>query len=403
MIEPRPLGAFARRQRMPVVTFELARQIGRIGLDEAFLREEPQMLVGAHRQSVISAWDRLTPHYPIRYLHGGGYPSIDAVKQCREPHRRWSGIVQIAETSIDHRPLDFASWRHSLQKICGDLEVDRLPHMPFEGQVRARDVFGCSGVLVGCNGGRVTRSYRAARRSDPIYFLIVQLKGSGRMIQGVEEAHLSAGDMTLIRSEAPSEFIFEGFSRQLSIHLPKGLLEGRMLGRPTRAGRAISGHNGAGRVIRAMLSSADEDALGLGLRGLLATQLIDLVACVAAESVVPDGEGSKAYEVHLGQVIELIERRLSDSELTIDDVAKQYGLSARHLQRLLASRGTTFSRLVRERRLQHCAEDLHQARLRSASITDIAFSWGFNDMTHFSRAFRKQYQSSPREYRRRAL
>lgn len=299
--------------------------------------------------------------------------------------------------------FDFTGWCSSLRGICGDLEVDRRPHSQFEGQVLKRDVFGCSAVEVGCNVDRVTRSYRTARVSDPMYFLILQIEGASRMIQGSEEALLSAGNMTLIRSETSSEFVFDGFSRQLSVHLPRRLLDARSLGRPLHAARTFSGDGGAGRVVGAMLAAAEEEALGRGLSGLLASQLLDLVACMAADSTRGEGTGSKIYDIHLDQLFELIERRLSDPDLTIDDIASEYGLSMRHLQRLLASSGTTFSQLVRERRLHKCAEDLHQPRLRSASITDIAFSWGFNDMTHFSRAFREKYRASPREFRRRAI
>ena len=37
------------------------------------------------------------------------------------------------------------------------------------------------------------------------------------------------------------------------------------------------------------------------------------------------------------------------------------------------------------------------------SISDICFRWGFNGSAHFSRAFRKEYGLSPREYRRQQV
>jgi AraC-like DNA-binding protein len=35
-------------------------------------------------------------------------------------------------------------------------------------------------------------------------------------------------------------------------------------------------------------------------------------------------------------------------------------------------------------------------------ITEIAFGWGFNELTHFSRAFKERYGVSPRDWRHRS-
>jgi AraC-like DNA-binding protein len=35
------------------------------------------------------------------------------------------------------------------------------------------------------------------------------------------------------------------------------------------------------------------------------------------------------------------------------------------------------------------------------SISDIAFQWGFNNVSHFSRTFRAQFGIAPREWRER--
>jgi hypothetical protein len=55
LIQPRPLGPFACGQRMPVIRIQFFNKAGRIGLDEAFLRQEAQMLVGAHMLNTIAA------------------------------------------------------------------------------------------------------------------------------------------------------------------------------------------------------------------------------------------------------------------------------------------------------------------------------------------------------------
>jgi len=41
--------------------------------------------------------------------------------------------------------------------------------------------------------------------------------------------------------------------------------------------------------------------------------------------------------------------------------------------------------------------------LRRKSIARIAYGWGFSDMAHFSRCFRRAFGASPREYRQSAI
>jgi AraC-like DNA-binding protein len=71
----------------------------------------------------------------------------------------------------------------------------------------------------------------------------------------------------------------------------------------------------------------------------------------------------------------------------------------RYVHVLMRDTGRSFSRYLLERRLERCCEALQSKADRSCSITEIAFRWGFNDMSHFSRVFRGRYGLSPREFR----
>jgi acetamidase/formamidase len=61
--------------------------------------------------------------------------------------------------------------------------------------------------------------------------------------------------------------------------------------------------------------------------------------------------------------------------------------------------GQNFSGYLRQRRLERCRAELVDPLYDKMSISDICFRWGFNDPAHFSRAFREQYQMSPRAFR----
>ena len=50
-------------------------------------------------------------------------------------------------------------------------------------------------------------------------------------------------------------------------------------------------------------------------------------------------------------------------------------------------------------RFKRSASDLSNPHLQQESITSIAFKWGFTDSAHFSRAFKKHFELSPKDDR----
>lgn len=92
----------------------------------------------------------------------------------------------------------------------------------------------------------------------------------------------------------------------------------------------------------------------------------------------------------------LVRDRLPSGEPSQDDVARALGLGRRTLQRRLAAYGATFAALVADVRLELAKAWLRDARW---SITEIAFSLGFADVSGFSRAFRKWTGKAPSEWR----
>jgi AraC-like DNA-binding protein len=74
-------------------------------------------------------------------------------------------------------------------------------------------------------------------------------------------------------------------------------------------------------------------------------------------------------------------------------------MSSRHVNNLLAAQDQSFGRYVLARRLDQCRRNLADRSLSHRQISEIAFAWGFNDQSHFSRAFKERFGLSPRDYR----
>ena len=74
-------------------------------------------------------------------------------------------------------------------------------------------------------------------------------------------------------------------------------------------------------------------------------------------------------------------------------------MSARSLQRLFESEGTTFSGFVADARVAEAHAALCDPKQQDRSIADIALDCGFGDISYFNRRFRSRYNASPSEVR----
>ena len=98
----------------------------------------------------------------------------------------------------------------------------------------------------------------------------------------------------------------------------------------------------------------------------------------------------------LRQVIEIIEKHISDSNFNAVMLSKKVGMSRMQLYRKLRGlTNQTVHEFIRSIRLKRAVQLLEQKKL---TITEVAFEVGFNDLTYFARCFRKQYHKSPSEY-----
>jgi AraC-like DNA-binding protein len=102
-------------------------------------------------------------------------------------------------------------------------------------------------------------------------------------------------------------------------------------------------------------------------------------------------------------VIEYIEAHLRDPELSPASISAGLRVSPRYLRTIFASGGEKMGAYILRRRLEECARQMGSAAWNAHTLTEIAFSWGFNSAAHFTRTFNEKYGMAPREYRKLAL
>lgn len=112
-----------------------------------------------------------------------------------------------------------------------------------------------------------------------------------------------------------------------------------------------------------------------------------------------DNEGGpSAYDI-----VELLKLMLpaylDEGTTALSDVAEIAGVSTRTLQRRLALIGLSYSDILDTVRYEHASQLLRDTDCR---VIDVAFSSGYTDPAHFSRAFRRMTGVTPRQFREQA-
>lgn len=152
----------------------------------------------------------------------------------------------------------------------------------------------------------------------------------------------------------------------------------------------------ASRLLLTVWHAVEQD---IGVDGCDAAEaLLQLIAHGYA-GAVQAASADEVRKLRCEQVKEIIGAQLRNPALTVQAVAEEAGVTTRYLQLLFAQEGECVSEYIRRERLRGCLLDLRNGELAARSITDIAFSWGFNSAAHFSSVFRKEFGVSPREYR----
>lgn len=237
--------------------------------------------------------------------------------------------------------------------------------------------------------------------SQDAYFAVVHLSGDYRLQQDGREVFLRPGDMVLYDATLPHRIRCPRQFSKLIVSIPRPLLRERIAGIEHCTALRIPGHAGIGAVAANLIRSAADQAERLSSREFseLSDCCLDLLSLALAGVRPAKYNLSSSRSYALRRVKQFIERHLAQPAMNPVMVANGTGISPRYINRLFHDEGTSLMRYIRQRRLERCREDLLDPRHIGRRISDIAFRWGFNDLSHFSKGFRQLYGCSPRAYR----
>lgn len=257
-----------------------------------------------------------------------------------------------------------------------------------------------------CDPCSATRTARHAAQDDSDDLLLcVHISGEAVFEQdGRQQVH-KPGGMLLLDARRPFTSAYAGKAQSMTFKISRpdlqcrvgdvSLLTARVIG-----GEAVSGlASGFLSMLPGRLGALNERA-----RAKLGEQALDLVALAFTAELQQSGLAlASPRATALLRLKTAIEARLADTQLKPAAAAAAAGISVRYANDLLSEEDRSIERYIQHRRLERCRRALEDSAQAHRSVGEIAFGWGFSDLSHFVRRFRAAYGSSPGYHRRRVL
>jgi AraC-like DNA-binding protein len=271
----------------------------------------------------------------------------------------------------------------------------------FHGSVAQTNFGELSLTRVESSSQRVFRTpSRIARANEEYVLFAFGATGVGGVVQDGREALIRPGEFAFYDTTRPYELSFDAEFSQTILQIPRKLAQQRLGPVDDLTAVTFSSDRplhrlasdfiaGLSRIIEAVETPAAERLSG---------QALDLVAIALSQSA--EAHRSSTYRsAMLYRLKAYIHRRLPDPRLCLTEAAAGMGISPRYVNALLESENESFGRYVLAHRLEACRRHLADPALSHRQIIEIAFAWGFNDPSHFSRSFKERFGISPRDYR----
>jgi len=263
----------------------------------------------------------------------------------------------------------------------------------------------CSDVSSGRQ--RVFRTpSRISRASEDFVLFALGRQGAGAVLQDGRETVIRPGEFAFYDTTRPYELRFDDDFTQTIFQVPREMLHRRFAGSQNFTATTFTSDGPVQRLAYQFIASLAEiaDRLDADSAIRLADQAADLLAMAMSERL---GESRLPASTHRSALLYRLKAhvlaRLPNPDLGLTETAAALGISPRYVNSLFADEETSFQRFVLAQRLEHCKRDLASPAHAHRHIGEIAFAWGFNDLSHFGRVFREHYGLSPRDWRHSRL
>ncbi len=266
----------------------------------------------------------------------------------------------------------------------------------FEGWLQVQDWGGLQVLHTRCSPityHHGTQELRSGGSHD--FFCVLVAEGSGEFEYNGNSVRFEAGDLLFYDTEQMYTLRFPQDVRTVTLRIPRPLILARLQQADRQFAIRIDGSRPMGKLTAGLIESLASLADYPEEQRCREAEapIIDVLCLAVKDSGAQELRPSPGQEMMLQRIKRDLLGQLEDSSLTVERIARANNISARTLNRLFAGEGATVMKWIWSQRLSASYRAMSDGSVRQ--VTEAAFRFGFKDASHFTRAFKREYNIPP--------
>jgi AraC-like DNA-binding protein len=335
---------------------------------------------------------RIQPLSPLALLGSG-------------PRPRPAGPVRFAFADVAEREQP-TLLRDCFARVGVHYEFSPLRDAPFQVDLAFNALPGLQMAFGALHASRNRGARELAAEGTDDIVLTVNLEGVHRIEQLGREVVLADGEAVFTSCADASSITQPPPGQMLVLRFPKARFAPLVSGIEDRCVRTVPRDLPALRLLRNYAEVAwDAQAKAApDLQQCFVTHVYDLMAVMMGATLdsaaIAQERGMQAARLHA--VKQDIDRSLASPSLSVAALALRHCCTARSIQRMFETEGTTFTDYVLAQRLARAHRLLGDPRRGPEKISAVALDCGFGDVSYFNRVFRRRFGAAPSDVRAQA-